>query len=146
MIEKAEEPIEFEVSMGNYGNKFDNETQASSATTEPIHATFGGTKIFVQLENTAIISLSLLGTYYYYVPWGAKKPVVCVTSQWEDIGFRYHGLNVLLRIISNIVSIQYICGTVFTYAMMSSRVFVSSCPSYCDIKFSGQYLQTFPLM
>ena len=45
MIEKADEPIEFEVSMGNYGNKFDNETQASSSTTEPTQAIFGGNKI-----------------------------------------------------------------------------------------------------
>nr|XP_039273403.1 myoferlin-like isoform X2 [Styela clava] len=81
MIEKADQPIEFEVSMGNYGNKFDNETQASSSTTEPTQAIFEG-------------------TYYYYLPWASKKPVVCVTSHWEDIGFRYHSLNVLLRLIS----------------------------------------------
>lgn len=42
MIEKAGKSIEFEVSMGIYGNKFNSETQASSSTTEPIHATFDG--------------------------------------------------------------------------------------------------------
>lgn len=43
MIEKAEKSIEFEVSMGLYGNKFNSETQECSSTTEPISATFGGT-------------------------------------------------------------------------------------------------------
>lgn len=46
-----------------------------------------------------------LGTYYYYLPWAARKPIVCVTSQWEDVGFRYHSLNVLLRIASGLVSV-----------------------------------------
>lgn len=49
MVEKPNEPIEFEVSMGNYGNKFDPDTQASSSTTEPAQAIFDGKIHFMVL-------------------------------------------------------------------------------------------------
>lgn len=42
MIEKSYENTEFEVSIGNYGNKFDADIAASASTTEPIAGKFDG--------------------------------------------------------------------------------------------------------
>ncbi|XP_077973068.1 myoferlin-like isoform X2 [Styela clava] len=83
MIEKADNAVEFEVSIGNYGNKFDVDTPLDSSTTEPTKPVFGG-------------------THYSYVSWGARKPVICLTSYWEEVDFRYHSLNVLLRMVSSL--------------------------------------------
>lgn len=35
------------------------------------------------------------GNIYHYVPWYNTKPVVAVTSYWEDSSFRMHCLNLL---------------------------------------------------
>nr|XP_026691585.1 myoferlin isoform X3 [Ciona intestinalis] len=78
MIRKPMERVEFEVSMGNYGNKFDSDVGASSSTTEPGNAVFDGVQ-------------------YHYMAWTSKKPILMVTSQWEDISFRLYAMNLILR-------------------------------------------------
>lgn len=35
------------------------------------------------------------GNIYHYVPWYNTKPVVAVTSHWEDVSFRMNCLNLL---------------------------------------------------
>lgn len=35
------------------------------------------------------------GNFYHYVPWYNTKPVVAVTSYWEDVSFRMNCLNLL---------------------------------------------------
>uniref|UniRef100_H2Z7I4 C2 domain-containing protein n=1 Tax=Ciona savignyi TaxID=51511 RepID=H2Z7I4_CIOSA len=83
LIRKPLERIEFEVSMGNYGNKFDCDVKLSASTTEPHNAVFDG-------------------VHYHYLAWTSKKPIMMVTSQWEDISFRLYALNLILRIIDEL--------------------------------------------
>lgn len=41
------------------------------------------------------MGLYVLGNIYHYVPWYNTKPVVAVTSYWEDVSFRMNCLNLL---------------------------------------------------
>lgn len=57
MIYPSDQPIEFEVSIGNYGNKLDEDSPIQSSTTPPSNPIYDGTR-------------------YYYLPWFDKKPVI----------------------------------------------------------------------
>jgi len=70
--ELSKDSIQYEASMGNRGNKFVDES--SSSVSAPVKPQFDGTK-------------------FYYLPWGGKKPVLEVYSEWEDICFRLWALN-----------------------------------------------------
>ncbi|XP_067657682.1 myoferlin-like isoform X1 [Haliotis asinina] len=83
MISEIDAPVEFEVSIGNYGNKLDENVAPCASTTQPTNAVFDG-------------------CYYYFLPWGNTKPCVVVDSHWEDISFRLEALNCLLRIITDL--------------------------------------------
>lgn len=48
------------------------------------------------------------GNHYYYLPWADTKPVVIVTSYWEDISHRLDTVNVLLFIAERLVRISHI--------------------------------------
>ncbi|CAF1161705.1 unnamed protein product [Rotaria sp. Silwood1] len=75
ILYEHESTVEFEISNGNYGNKFDNLIgNANCSTTPPTNPVFDGTS-------------------YYFLPWGHTKPCVQVTSEWEDITFRLEALN-----------------------------------------------------
>ncbi|XP_048585076.1 myoferlin [Nematostella vectensis] len=74
MVAEVDGPVEFEVSIGNYGNAMDESVAPSN--TPPCNAVYDG-------------------SYYYYLPWGEDKPCVCVESYWEDITFRLEPLNVI---------------------------------------------------
>lgn len=43
------------------------------------------------------------GCHYYYLPWGNVKPVVVLSSEWEDVTPRIKALNMLLNIIDRLV-------------------------------------------
>ncbi|CAF4514045.1 unnamed protein product [Rotaria socialis] len=80
MLYEHESTVEFEISIGNYGNKFDDLVgNASSSTTPPTNPVFDG-------------------TCYYFLPWGHTKPCVQVASEWEDITFRLEAMNQLSKI------------------------------------------------
>ena len=85
MISAVDAPIEFEISIGNYGNKLDENVPPCSSTTQPTNAVFDG-------------------SYYYFLPWGDTKPCCVVDSHWEDISFRLEALNLLLHIQDRLVS------------------------------------------
>ncbi|XP_054853217.1 fer-1-like protein 5 [Eublepharis macularius] len=76
MLDDIKELIQFEVSIGNYGNKFDGTCKPFASTTQYSQAVFDG-------------------NCYYYLPWYDTKPMVAITSFWEDVGYRISCLNTL---------------------------------------------------
>ncbi|XP_076981526.1 myoferlin isoform X1 [Tamandua tetradactyla] len=91
MLQDVGEAIQFEVSIGNYGNKFDTTCKPLASTTLYSRAVFDG-------------------NFYYYLPWAHTKPVVTLTSYWEDISHRLDAVNTLLvmaeRLQSNIEDLK----------------------------------------
>ncbi|CAB1341784.1 unnamed protein product, partial [Coregonus sp. 'balchen'] len=51
-----------------------------------------------------------IGNHYYYLPWADTKPVVILTSFWEDISHRLDSVNIILciadRLESNLTSLR----------------------------------------
>ncbi|XP_030626227.1 myoferlin [Chanos chanos] len=91
MLQEPGEPIQFEVSIGNYGNKLDSTCKPLASTTQYSCAVFDG-------------------NHYYYLPWADTKPVVILTSYWEDISHRMDAVNIILyiadRLKNNITSLK----------------------------------------
>uniref|UniRef100_A0A4W5MWI9 Myoferlin n=1 Tax=Hucho hucho TaxID=62062 RepID=A0A4W5MWI9_9TELE len=91
MLQEPGEPIQFEVSIGNYGNKLDTTCKPLASTTQYSCAVFDG-------------------NHYYYLPWANTKPVVVITSFWEDISHRLDAVNIILyiaeRLQSNITAMK----------------------------------------
>lgn len=81
MVSETDAPVEFEVSVGNCGNKFDE--SVAPCNTPPCNAVYDG-------------------CYYYYLPWGQEKPCVCVECSWEDIAFRLEPMNIINRMAENL--------------------------------------------
>ncbi|KAI5929400.1 Fer-1-like protein 5 [Manis javanica] len=76
MMPNFKDLIQFEVSMGHYGNKMDLNYKPLVSTTQYSPVIYDG-------------------NIYHYVPWYNTKPVVAVTSYWEDVSFRMNCLNLL---------------------------------------------------
>ncbi|KAL9983681.1 hypothetical protein ACROYT_G005897 [Oculina patagonica] len=81
MVSETDGPVEFEVSIGNNGNKFDE--SVAPCNTPPSNAVYDG-------------------CFYYYLPWGQDKPCVCVECSWEDIAFRLEPVNILNRMVERL--------------------------------------------
>ena len=88
MISAVDAPIEFEVSIGNYGNRLDDLLAPCVCTTPPTRAVFDG-------------------CHYYYLPWGDTMPCIAIDSHWEDISFRLEALNLLVNISDTLVNDYY---------------------------------------
>ncbi|XP_054403159.1 fer-1-like protein 5 isoform X19 [Pongo abelii] len=76
MMPNFKDLIHFEVSIGHYGNKMD-------LNYKPL------------VSSTQYSPVIYDGNIYHYVPWYNTKPVVAVTSNWEDVSFRMNCLNLL---------------------------------------------------
>nr|KAF6429354.1 fer-1 like family member 5 [Molossus molossus] len=76
MMPNFNDLIQFEVSIGHYGNKMDLNYKPLVSTTQYSPVIYDG-------------------NIYHYVPWYNTKPVVAVTSYWEDVSFRMNCLNLL---------------------------------------------------
>ncbi|XP_019065151.1 fer-1-like protein 5 isoform X2 [Fukomys damarensis] len=76
MMPNFKDLIQFEVSIGHYGNKMDLNYKPLVSTTQYSPVIYDG-------------------NIYHYIPWYNTKPVVAVTSSWEDVSFRMHCLNLL---------------------------------------------------
>nr|XP_042715210.1 fer-1-like protein 5 [Chrysemys picta bellii] len=76
MLPAIKELIQFEVSIGNYGNKFDVTCKPCASTTQYSQAVFDG-------------------NHYHYLPWYDTKPMVAITSFWEDASYYMDTLNIL---------------------------------------------------
>ncbi|KAM5227805.1 fer-1-like protein 5 [Ctenodactylus gundi] len=76
MMPSFKDLIQFEVSIGHYGSRTDLNYKPLVSTTQYSPVIFDG-------------------NIYHYVPWYNTKPVVAVTSSWENISFRTNCLNLL---------------------------------------------------
>ena len=109
MIHPIDTPIEFEVSIGNYGNKLDTNVPAQSSTTPPSNPLFDGRQ-------------------YHYLPWFEQKPCVVVDSQWEDCTFRITYMNILYSMADKLVRYMHVqlnhcdLGLFWCYATMAVSV------------------------
>ncbi|KAB1256675.1 Fer-1-like protein 5 [Camelus dromedarius] len=80
MMPNFKDLIQFEVSIGHYGNKMDLSYKPLVSTTQ---------------YSPVIYDDFSFGNIYHYVPWYNTKPMVAVTSFWEDVSFRMNCLNLL---------------------------------------------------
>ena len=88
MVYPVDAAVEFEVSIGNYGNKLDNNVPAQASTTPPSNPVYDGNA-------------------YHFLPWQDQKPCVVVDSQWEDCSYRIESLNILLFTAEQLVRAWY---------------------------------------
>jgi hypothetical protein len=104
MISVIEKPIEFEVSIGVFGNKLDENVPPSSSTTPPCNAVFDGCS-------------------YYFLPWGDIKPCMQIVSFWEDVTYRIETINQIKRLKSFIVSFSRILLSYLSLIIFCTSVY-----------------------
>lgn len=61
------------------------------------------------------------GCQYYYLPWGNVKPVVVLSSYWEDISYRTDAQNLLHHAADRLVSATVALSTSFLHPACGDR-------------------------
>ncbi|NXT59194.1 MYOF protein, partial [Pluvianellus socialis] len=85
MVPAGPELLRFELSLGNYGDTGDVTCKPAASVTAHGCPLFDGNR-------------------YHYLPWYGDKPVVAVTSSWEDTSHRWDALNLLRATCRRLVS------------------------------------------
>ncbi|NXI47693.1 FR1L5 protein, partial [Galbula dea] len=85
MVPGGSELLRFELSLGNYGDTSDVTCKPASSVTPHACPLFDGNR-------------------YHYLPWYGDKPVVAVTSSWEDTSHRWETQNLLRAMCRRLVS------------------------------------------
>ncbi|NXY00121.1 FR1L5 protein, partial [Centropus bengalensis] len=85
MVPAGPELLRFEVSIGNYGDTGDATCKPAASVTPWACPVFDGHR-------------------YHSMPWDGDKPVVAVTSSWEDSSHRWVALNLLRALNRRLVS------------------------------------------
>ncbi|KAM7080759.1 fer-1-like protein 5 [Ciconia maguari] len=88
MVPAGPELLRFELSLGNYGDTGDVTCKPAASVTPHGCPLFDGNR-------------------YHYLPWYGDKPVVAVTSSWEDAGHRWDALNLLRAMCRRLVGIGF---------------------------------------
>ena len=83
MLNSSFGPVEFEVSIGNYGNKLDDTILPQPSSTPPAFPVSDGCS-------------------YFILPWNETKPCCVVESHWEDIKFRLEPINCFELVINKL--------------------------------------------
>ena len=118
MISEKENQVEFEVSVGDYGNKFSPQSDPAPSTTQPCNpgtldtrsapiSAINGRHLIPKSKSSYIRTLVLNtsnnrkfpvydGTQYHFMPWSRTKPTVILHSEWEDADYRVGALNILI--------------------------------------------------
>ncbi|NWX40650.1 MYOF protein, partial [Steatornis caripensis] len=85
MLPAGPELLRFELSLGNNGDTGDVTCKPAASVTPHGCPLFDGNR-------------------YHYLPWYGDKPVVAVTSSWEDASHRWDALNLLRAVCRRLVS------------------------------------------
>ncbi|NXJ83279.1 MYOF protein, partial [Trogon melanurus] len=111
MVPAGPELLRFELSLGNYGDTGDVTCKPAASVTPHACPLFDGepgregTPDDPPRVSRGDAQSSLdAGNRYHYVPWYGDKPVVAVTSSWEDAGHRWDALNLLRAACRRLVS------------------------------------------
>ncbi|XP_010226498.1 PREDICTED: myoferlin-like [Tinamus guttatus] len=84
MLPHWDELLQVEVSVGHYGNRAEGSCKAATTATQHGRPIYDGNR-------------------YYYLPWFDTKPVVALTSSWEDMSHRWDVLNALQAVHDRLV-------------------------------------------
>ncbi|TGZ59558.1 hypothetical protein CRM22_009034 [Opisthorchis felineus] len=89
---EKDDPVEFEVSVGNYGYKLDNSVPPCPSITPPTNPVYDGMA-------------------YSFLPWQDDKPCTVVDPQFEDITFRLFAVNMMqhmaAKLSENLVKLEW---------------------------------------
>ncbi|NXD88463.1 MYOF protein, partial [Halcyon senegalensis] len=108
MVPAGAKLLQFELSLGNYGDTGDVTCKPAASVTPHGCPLFDGELGGVGCQGLGVpwdAQCPLApGNRYHYLPWYGDKPVVAVTSSWEDAGHRWDALNLLRAMCRRLVS------------------------------------------